>query len=72
MATIWFKHFTYKGNERVTDKAGLKAWGVGLVIWIYIERKRVCVELVEFENRDFSTEKVILFCIYLAVCFLFK
>ena len=69
---IWFKHFTYKGNERVTDKAGLKAWGVGLVIWIYIERKRVCVEIVDFENRDFSTEKVLLFCVYLAVYFLFK
>ena len=69
---MWFKHFTYKGNERVTNKAGLKAWGVGLVIWIYIERQRVWVELVDFENRDFSTEKVLLFCVYLAVCFLFK
>ena len=58
--------------KRVTDKAGLKAWGVGLVKRIYIERKRVCVELVEFENRDFSTDKVILFCVYLAVSFLFK
>ena len=58
--------------KRVTNKAGPKAWGVGLVIRIYIERKRVCVELVEFENRDFSTEKVILFCVYLAVSFLFR
>jgi len=36
------------------------------------KRERVCVELVDFENRDFSTEKVLLFCVYLAICFLSK